>query len=65
MGDGVDSNPLMSNLQRLVIILRKVNIDQLQYHLTSESHMTQEATVINGSKGAKRKGKKLCGVSCT
>jgi hypothetical protein len=53
--DGADSNPLMGNLQRMVTILRKFNMDQLQYHLISESQLTQETNVINRSDGAKKK----------
>jgi hypothetical protein len=33
MEDGGDNNPLMGNLQRMVTIPRKLNMDQLQYHL--------------------------------
>jgi len=45
----------MINKQRLVTIPRKLNVDQLQYRVTSESQMTQETTEINASDGAKRK----------
>jgi len=57
--DGADSHPLMSNLHRMVTIPRKLNMDQLQYHLISESQMTQETAVINSSDRAKWKWKKL------
>jgi hypothetical protein len=33
----------------------ELNMDQLQYHLISDSQMTQETNVINGSDGARRK----------
>jgi hypothetical protein len=32
--EGIDSSTLMSNLQRMVTIPRKLNMDRLQYHLT-------------------------------
>jgi hypothetical protein len=53
--DGVDSNPLMRNLQIMVTLSRKINIDQLQQHLISESQITQETIVIIRSDEAKRK----------
>jgi hypothetical protein len=53
--DGADSNPLMGNLKRMVTMPRKLNTDQLQYHLISDSQMTQETNVIQRSDGARRK----------
>jgi hypothetical protein len=53
--DGVDSNPVMDNLKRIVTIPRKLNMDQLQYHLISDSQMTEETNVIQRSDGARRK----------
>jgi hypothetical protein len=44
-----------SNLQRMVIVLRKLHMDQLQYHLISESQMTQEIIVLSSSDEANRK----------
>jgi hypothetical protein len=52
--DGVDSSSL-GNLHGMVIIPRKLKMDQLQYHVICGSQMTQETTVINGSNGAKTK----------
>jgi catechol-2,3-dioxygenase len=48
--DGVDMNPLTSNLQRMLTMLT-----QLQYHLISELRITKETLVISRSGGAKRK----------
>jgi hypothetical protein len=50
LDDAVDSN-----LQRMVTIPRELNMGQLHYHLISESQITQEAIVIKGSGGTKRK----------
>jgi hypothetical protein len=58
LDNAVQSNPLMNNLQRVVTIPKKVNMEQPQYHLVSESHVKQETNVINGSDGAMRKLKK-------
>jgi hypothetical protein len=44
--DGVESNPVMDNLKRMVTIPRKLNMDQFQYHLISDSQMTQETNLI-------------------
>jgi hypothetical protein len=55
MEDGVHSNPLMINVQRMVTLLRKLSMDQFQYHLISESQITQETVVINSPDGTKRK----------
>jgi hypothetical protein len=52
MEDGVDSNPVKINLQRIVTIPRKLNMDQRQDHLTSESQMTQETIALNRSDGS-------------
>jgi hypothetical protein len=52
---GVDRNPLMRILQRMVTILRKLNMIQLQHHLISESQLNKEKNIINGSDGAKTK----------
>jgi hypothetical protein len=53
--EGVDRNPLMSNLQR---ILWKLNMDQLEYHLILESHLKQKTNVIS-------RFDVLCDVPCT
>jgi hypothetical protein len=50
-----DRNPLMSELQRKVTILRKLNMVHLQHHLVSEPQLNKEAHIINGSDGAERK----------
>jgi hypothetical protein len=52
---GVDRNPLMSELQRMVTIPRKLNMVHLQHHLISEPQLNKEAHEINGSDGAERK----------
>jgi hypothetical protein len=52
---GVDRNPLLSELQRIVTIPRKLNMVHLQRHLVSEPQLDKEANIINGSDGAKRK----------
>jgi hypothetical protein len=52
---GVDRNPLMSELQRMVTITRKLNMVHLQHHLVSEPQLNKEANIINGFDGAKRK----------
>jgi hypothetical protein len=52
---GVDRNPLMSELQRMVTVPRKLNMVLLQHHLISEPQLNKEAHVINGSDGAERK----------
>jgi hypothetical protein len=61
---GVDRNPLMSKLQRMVTIPRKLNMVHLQHHLVSEPQLNKEAHITNGSDGAESKLRKLCGVSC-
>jgi hypothetical protein len=53
--DGVDKNPLMDNVKIMVTIPRKINTDKLQYHLISDSQITQETNVTNGSDEARRK----------
>jgi hypothetical protein len=52
---GVDRNPLMSKLQRMVTIPRKLNMVHLQRHLVSEPQLNKEAHIINRSVGAERK----------
>jgi hypothetical protein len=52
---GVDRNPLMRILHRMVTIPRKLNMIQLQHHLISESQLNKETNIINGSDGAKTK----------
>jgi hypothetical protein len=51
--EGVDRNPLMSNLQR---IPWKLNMDQLEYHLILESYLKQKTNVISTSDGARGNG---------
>jgi hypothetical protein len=51
---GVDRNPVMSNLQRMVTIPRKLNMVQLQHHLILESQLNKETNIISRSDGAKR-----------
>jgi hypothetical protein len=44
---GVDSNPLMCYLQRMVTLLKRLKMDEVQYYITSKSLTTLERSVIN------------------
>jgi hypothetical protein len=52
---GVVRNPLMSELQRMVTIPRKLNMVHLQHHLVLKPQLNKGAHIINGCNGAKRK----------
>jgi hypothetical protein len=53
--DREDRNPVKSNLQRMITVPRKLNLDQLLHRLIPELQIAQETIVINRSDEAKRK----------
>jgi len=63
-GEGKSRGPLIA-LKRMVTIPMKLNMDHLKFHLISESGKKMKRNGINESNGAKRRGRKYCGVSCT